>query len=795
MKLSELWLREWVNPPISNEALSEQMIMAGLEINDIKPVAGQFQGVLIGKIVKCIQHPNANNLFLTKVNIGSEKLLNIVCGAANCRQGLKVAVATVGVVLPNNFKIKAIKLGGKLSEGMLCSYSELRISNDSIDIIELPQNAPIGIDIRKYLKLDDNIFEINSTPNRADCLSILGIARDIAAINNLKLNNVEIEPIKSTNTTIFPIRVEVPIECPRFLGRIIKNINITAETPIWMKEKLRRSGFCTIHPIFNIINFVLLELGQPLHVYDLDRLNGSIVVRMAKHDEILVLVDESKIILNKDILIIADEKNTLGIAGFLVGKYSNINSNTENIMLESAFFNPLAIACIAINYDLHTEASNRFERGVDPELQYKAIERATKLIIEICGGEAGIIIDVSEKNNLPKIANIMLTRQKLDRVIGYSIHNIDVRNILQRLGCQVICQKENWQVSVPSWRFDLKIEEDLIEEIVRVYGYNNIPNSTLRADLIITPHYESVLSLNRVKILLTDRGYNETITYSFVNHKIQVLLHPNSNPIFLLNPISTDMSVMRLSLLTGLLTTVIYNQNRQQNHIRLFETGLRFVPDIIAEHGIRQELIISGVITGDRYEEHWAQKKRSVDFFDIKGDVEAILKLTGKLKNINYKNYLNLALHPGQSAGIFLNDNYIGYIGVIHPEIENKLDLNGRTLVFELLLDAITNRVVPKVNVIPRFPINRRDISIVVPEEVTIADVLSECKKNSTNHIVEINLFDLYYGEGIADGYKGLAISLFLQNMNHTLKEKEITAIVNKCIASLKRRFQASLRN
>ncbi|HGJ5890657.1 MAG TPA: phenylalanine--tRNA ligase subunit beta [Arsenophonus apicola] len=795
MKLSEFWLREWVNPAISSEALSEQMTMAGLEIDDVKPVAGQFQGVLVGEIVECVQHPNADKLRMTKVNIGTEQLLNIVCGAPNCRQGLKVAVATIGAVLPDNFKIKATKLRGELSEGMLCSYSELAISDDHTGIIELPQDAPIGIDIRNYLQLDDHIFEVSLTPNRADCLSILGIARDIAAINSLALNTEKIEPVKGSDASVLPIRVEAPMACPRFLGRVIKGIDITVQTPIWMREKLRRGGIRAIDPVVDITNFVLLELGQPLHAYDLDRLNGAIIVRMAKPNETLVLLDDSEVTLKPDTLVIADDNGALGIAGIFGVKHSSVHQNTTNILLESAFFAPLAIAGRARNYGLHTEASHRFERGVDPQLQYKAMERATRLIVEICGGEVGNIIDVSQQTSLPTMANITLTRQKLDRLIGHCIPDIKVTQILQRLGCQVIGEQDSWQVVAPSWRFDMQIEEDLIEEVARVYGYNNIPNVPLHADLVMTPRCESILPLKRVKTLLIDRGYNEAITYSFVDPKIQQLLHPGSDAMILPDPISTDMSAMRLSLLPGLLATVIYNQNRQQNRIRLFETGLRFVPDVSAEQGIRQELMLAGVITGNRYEEHWSQEKRAVDFFDIKGDVEAILELTGKLDNIIYKAHSNPALHPGQNAGIYLNNNYIGYVGVIHPELENKLDLHGRTLVFELLWDSVAERVIPKANMISRFPANRRDIAVVVPQEVATADILAECKKIGINHIVGINLFDVYCGKGVAEGYKSLAISLILQDTNRTLEEEEIAATVDKCVAALKRRFQASLRD
>ncbi|HGJ5875372.1 MAG TPA: phenylalanine--tRNA ligase subunit beta [Arsenophonus sp.] len=795
MKLSELWLREWVNPAISSEALAEQMTMAGLEIDEVKPVAGQFQGVLVGEIVECVQHPNADKLRLTKVNIGADHLLNIVCGAPNCRQGLKVAVATLGAILPDNFKIKATKLRGERSEGMLCSYSELAISDNHVGIIELPHDAPIGVDIRKYLQLDDHIFEVSLTPNRADCLSILGIARDIAAINSLELDKVNIEPVKGTDTTVFPIYIESPAACPRFLGRVIKGVDVKVQTPNWMREKLSRSGLRTIGSVVDITNYVLLELGQPLHAYDLDRLNGAIIVRMAKQDERLVLFDDTEVTLKPDTLVIADEKSALGLAGIFGGKYSNVNENTTNILLECAFFAPLAIAGRARNYGLHTEASHRFERGVDPQLQYKAMERVTRLILEICGGEAGNIIDVSHETNFPQAAEITLTRQKLDRLIGHSIPDINVTEILECLGFQIVAQQDSWQVIAPSWRFDMQIEEDLIEEVARVYGYNNIPNIPLHADLVMTARCESELPLKRVKTLLIDRGYNEVITYSFVDPKIQALLHPDSDAMILPHPISANMSAMRLSLLPGLLMSVIYNQNRQQNRIRLFESGLRFVPDETAEHGIRQELMLAGVITGNRYEEHWLQEKRAVDFFDIKGDLEAILELTGKLDNIVFKAQSFPALHPGQSAGIYLNNSYIGYVGVIHPELEHKLDLNGRTLIFELQWNAITERVIPKANMISRFPTNRRDIAIVVPEEVATADVLAECKKIGINHIVGINLFDVYCGKGVVEGYKSLAISLILQDTGRTLEEEEIAATVDKCVAALKRRFQASLRD
>ncbi|PHM29148.1 phenylalanine--tRNA ligase subunit beta [Xenorhabdus budapestensis] len=795
MKFSELWLREWANPAISSEELSDQITMAGLEVDGVEKVAGQFHGVFVGEVVECAQHPNADKLRVTKVNVGGDRLLDIVCGAPNCRQGLRVAVATVGAVLPGDFKIKAAKLRGEPSEGMLCSFSELGITSDQDGIIELPADAPIGTDLRDYMKLDDNAIEISITPNRADCLSIQGVARDVAVINKLSMVQPEIESVKPSTDATFSIRVDAPEACPRYLGRVIKNVNIKAVTPLWMREKLRRGGIRSIDPAVDVTNYVLLELGQPLHAFDLERLSGSIIVRMAEQGEKLTLLDGNHAELSADTLVIADEKQPLAIAGIFGGEYSGVNAETQHILLESAFFAPLVITGRARRYGLHTDASHRFERGVDPQLQYKAMEYATQLLIAICGGEAGEIIDVTSESHLPKPATIILTRRKLDRLVGHHIADEQVTDILTRLGCQVTKHNDCWEAVAPSWRFDMQIEEDLVEEVARIYGYNNIPDVPICADLVMTSHREADLSLKRVKTMLVDKGYQEAITYSFVDPKIQQYLHPQQEALLLPNPISADMSAMRLSLLTGLLTTVVYNQNRQQNRVRLFETGLRFVPDESAEYGIRQELMLGGVIAGNCFDEHWLIEKQAVDFFDLKGDLESVLELTGKLSEISFKAEEHPALHPGQSAGIYLGNNYIGYIGVVHPELERKLDLNGRTVIFELLWANLADRIIPEMKEVSRFPSNRRDIAIVVPENVAAEDILVECKKVGINHIVGINLFDVYCGKGVAEGYKSLAISLILQDTSRTLEEEEIAATVNKCVAALEQRFQASLRD
>ncbi|ERK15830.1 phenylalanine--tRNA ligase subunit beta [Serratia fonticola] len=795
MKFSELWLREWVNPAISSEALSDQITMAGLEVDGVEPVAGVFNGVVVGHVVECGQHPNADKLRVTKVDVGGERLLGIVCGAPNCRAGLKVAVATVGAVLPGDFKIKAAKLRGEPSEGMLCSFSELAISDDHDGIIELPADAPIGTDIRDYLQLNDSAIEISVTPNRADCLGIIGVARDVAVLNQLPLSEPDMSPVAATITDTLPIRVEAPQACPRYLGRVVKGINVKAPSPLWMREKLRRAGIRSIDAVVDVTNYVLMELGQPMHAFDLNRIEGGIVVRMAREGETLRLLDGNEAKLQADTLVIADQQKALAMGGIFGGEHSGVNDETQDVLLECAFFSPLSITGRARRHGLHTDASHRYERGVDPALQHKAMERATRLLIDICGGQAGPIIDVSDESTLPKRATIALRREKLDRLIGHVVPSEQVSDILRRLGCLVTEQGDNWLAVAPSWRFDMEIEEDLVEEVARVYGYNNIPDVPVRADLVMTKHRESDLTLKRVKTMLVDHGYQEAITYSFVDPKVQALLHPGEEALILPSPISVEMSAMRLSLWTGLLSAVVYNQNRQQTRVRLFESGLRFVPDTAANLGIRQDVMLAGVIAGHTHDEHWDLARKPVDFYDLKGDLESVLELTGKLSEIQFKAESNPALHPGQSAAIYLHGERVGFIGVVHPELERKLDLNGRTVVFELEWNKLASRAVPQAREVSRFPANRRDIAVVVAENVAAEDILAECKKVGANQVVGVNLFDVYRGKGVAEGYKSLAISLVLQDTARTLEEEEIAATVAKCVEALKQRFQASLRD
>ncbi|OCG48077.1 phenylalanine--tRNA ligase subunit beta [Gilliamella sp. Choc5-1] len=794
MKFSESWLREWINPEISSETLADQLTMAGLEVDDVEKVAGDFTGVVIGKVVECMQHPNADKLRVTKVDIGKEELLDIVCGAPNCRQGLTVACATVGAVLPGNFKIKSAKLRGEPSEGMLCSYSELGIADEHNGIIELPDDAPLGRDIREYLNLNDVTIDISVTPNRADCFGIVGIARDISAVNNIPMQALKVNSVQATISDTVSIKIDEPTASPRYLGRVIKNINVNAQTPLWMKEKLRRGGIRSIDAVVDITNFVLLEIGHPMHAFDLSQIEKGIIVRYASKDEKLTLLNGNDVKLNDKTLVIADHQKILALAGIMGGEKSGVTQTTKDIFLEAAFFNPLVITGKAREYGLHTEASHRYERGVDPFLQFTAMERASQLLIDICGGEAGPVIDVTHEAELPAQATIQLRRNKIDRIIGYTIETQKITDILIRLGCEVEYKDNVWIVKSPSWRFDLQIEEDLVEEVARIYGYNNIPNANLKIESVMKPKPESQIPLRRVKDLLVDRGYQEAVTYSFVDPKVQQILYPEYPEIKLPNPISSEMSVMRLSLWSGLLDAILYNQNRQQTRARLFETGLRFIPDENCEFGVRQELMLAGIVTGNLYEEHWQLPKKNVDFYDLKGDLESIFSLLGCGDQIQFKKSELPALHPGQSAAIYLNDELLGHLGVLHPEIEKKLSLNSKTLVFEINLAKISKKEVPVAQDLSKYPSNKRDIAIIVSNIIPAADIILECKKAGGEQLIKVTLFDVYQGENIKEDQKSIAISLILQDKSRTLEEEDITNIVSKCVTALQNRFKALLR-
>ncbi|HBF47491.1 MAG TPA: phenylalanine--tRNA ligase subunit beta, partial [Shewanella frigidimarina] len=687
------------------------------------------------------------------------------------------------------------KLRGQPSMGMLCSYGELGIDIESDGIIELPTDAPIGVNVREFLQLDDAIIDVDLTANRADCLGMAGLAREVGVLNRQAVTEPSWDAVTATIDAPFSINVVAPDLCPRYLGRVVKNINVKASTPLWMQEKLRRSGIRSIDPIVDITNYVLIEFGQPMHAFDLNTLNGGITVRLADGVEKLTLLDSNEITVPSDTLVIADDKQAVALAGVFGGESTGVNENTQDILLECAFFAPLAIMGKSRRLGLHTDASHRFERGVDPELQHKVMDRATRLVLDICGGEAGQVIEAVSAAHLPTAAKITLRRSKLDKTLGHFIPDSDVVEILERLGFSVQTSGDVWNVTTATYRFDMAIEEDLIEEVARIYGYNNIPNTAPKAALSMPDHKEADISLKRVRSIFVARGFQEAVTYSFVDPKMQNIVHPGEEAMVLPNPISVEMSAMRLSMFTGLLTAVGYNQSRQQNRVRLFETGLRFVPDAQADSGVRQQAMLGAVISGAQNEEHWSMESKTVDFFDLKGDLEAIIGLTVASTEFSFRGATHPALHPGQCAEILRNNRVIGYIGAIHPSLEKPFGLNGKTIVFELELDALLHARLPLAQAVSKFPANRRDIAVVVDETVSATDVMNLIRKVGENQLVGLNLFDVYQGKGVEPGKKSLAIALTLQDTTRTLEDKDITETMESVVSALKTEFNASLRD
>ncbi|PTP65505.1 phenylalanine--tRNA ligase subunit beta [Vibrio splendidus] len=807
MKFSESWLREWVKPAINSEELAHQITMAGLEVDDVEPVAGVFTGVKVGKVVECGQHPDADKLQVTKIDIGAvdadgnKELLDIVCGASNCRLGLTVAVATVGAVLPGDFKIKKAKLRGVPSHGMLCSFSELGIDVESDGILELPEGTTLGMDVRELLELNDVTIDVDLTANRADCFSIRGLAREVGVLNRADVTEPTVDAVATSIEDTVSVEIKATDACPRYLGRVVKNVNVKAESPIWMQEKLRRCGIRSIDPVVDITNYVMLEQGQPMHAFDLAKIEGGIVVRLAEPGEKLTLLDGNEAELNSNTLVIADQNKALAIAGIFGGQDSGVTTETTDVLLEAAFFAPDHIRGRARAYGLHTDSSLRFERGVDSTLQAAAMERATQLLVEICGGEVAPVNGSESEADLPKANVVALRRAKLDSLLGHEIPSTDVVEILTRLGCEVESTDAGWTATSPSWRFDIAIEQDLIEEVGRIYGYDNIPNQAPKAALKMNDHKEANQPLKRVRDLLVDRGYHEAITYSFVEPEQQKLVVPGVEPLILPFPISADMSAMRLGLIQGLLNTVVHNQKRQQSRVRLFESGLRFIPEATAENGMRQEMMLAGVISGTRGEEHWDIATNTVDFFDLKGDLEAVLELSANEIAYSFKSLSseakerNPALHPGQSATIMANGKEVGIIGTVHPELERKFGLNGRTIVFEIEWAAINTRVLPEAVAVSKFPANRRDIAVVVDEAVASGDIVEACIAAGGEFLTGAKLFDVYVGQGVEEGKKSLAIALSLQSVERTLEDADIAGSVDAIVASISEKFGAALRD
>ncbi|MEX2475746.1 phenylalanine--tRNA ligase subunit beta [Marinobacter sp.] len=790
MKFSEQWLREWVNPNLNSQELMDQITMAGLEVDGFEPVAGHFSGVVVGEVVAVEPHPDADKLRVCQVSDGKDTV-QVVCGAPNVRPGLKVPFAVVGAVLPGDFTIKKAKLRGQPSEGMLCSASELGLSDDHEGLMELPADALVGESLSDFLKLNDLTIDVDLTPNRADCLSIKGIAREVGVLNSVVAEAPEIEVVEAVHSEVPEISVQAPSGCPRYLGRILRNVNLRAESPLWMQEKLRRSGIRSIDAAVDVTNYVMLELGQPMHAFDRDRLKGGIVVRMAQQGEKLVLLDGQEVEMTAETLVIADHGKPVAIAGVMGGEDSGVNADTRDLVLESAYFDPITLAGKARHYGLHTDASHRFERGVDYQLARDAMERCTALLVSIVGGEPGDIVEVASDDHLPRQKVIDLRERRLADVLGLAIDRTTVEEILSRLGLHIDkLLKDGWRISVPSFRPDISIEEDLIEEVGRIYGYNNLPVTEPIGSLGLRTQQEAVRPVSAIQNYFVACGYQEAITYSFVDPKVQQLVDPDHEGIALANPISSDLAVMRTSLWSGLLKTVAHNQNRQQPRIRLFETGLRFVKD---GGGIDQQPMLAGVVVGNQVPENWVNGRRASDFYDVKGELESLFRLLGI--EVQFVASQHSALHPGQTAELVRDGESVGWLGTLHPQVQKNLELNGTILMFELFLNSIVSGYVPNFKEISKYPEVRRDLAIIIGSDVAFADVERVAKKHAGERLTALRAFDVYEGEALGEGNRSLALSLFWQHPERTLNEEEVHSLFNGVIDALKTELSAILRS
>lgn len=789
MKFSERWLREWVDPSVDSEQLMKQLTMAGLEIEGKEPAALACSNVVVGEVLSAAKHPDAEKLSLCSVTDGKDTF-QVVCGASNVRQGLKVPFAKVGAKLGADLTIKKAKLRGVESFGMLCSATELGLAETSDGLLELPSSAPNGKDISEYLQLDDTLIEVNLTPNRGDCLSISGLAREVGVLTRSKVTAPAIAAAAAVVKDKLDVTLETPQDCPRYLGRVIRNINPCAETPIWMLEKLRRCGLRSIDPVVDVTNYVLLELGQPMHAFDFSRLEGSIHVRRAKPSEKLTLLDGKEVELTSDVLVIADEKKALAMAGVMGGKLSAVSPRTTDIFLESAYFAPLAIAGRARRYGMHTDAGHRYERGVDYNLPKIAMDRATALLLEIVGGEPGPVTEGQAP--IAETAPVQLRKQRIQSLLGMALPDGEVEDILARLG--LVKQKttpEGWIFSVPSWRFDISIEADLIEELARIHGYNNLPVTSPATPTNLQSKPESQAALRTVKHHLVSLGYQEVVTYSFVDPELEEALGNGSEPAALANPISRDMAVMRTNLWSGLINTLKHNQNRQHTRLRLFESGLTFVKN---NKELEQKVKVGFLLWGQVAEEQWASSAREVDFFDLKGDVESVLGMSLSAGEFRFVAEVHQALQPGQTARIYRLGRAVGWIGALHPRLQQALDIPGKVMVAELDFAELRAARIPVVQELSRFPSVRRDLAMVVAQSVSAQELLEELKGVAGADLQDLTLFDLYEGQNIEKGKKSLALGLTFQHASRTLADADINPIIDNCIKALQIKFNAELR-
>lgn len=789
MKFNERWVREWVDPPIDTEELVERLTAAGLEVEAVAPVAAPLERVTVAEIVRVASHPESDRLCLCEVDDGGTETHRVVCGAPNVRTGMRSAFARAGARLADGSQIRTSRIRGELSQGMLCSARELGLGEAADGILELEADAPLGMDLVEWLGLDDVVIEVGLTPNRGDCLCIAGIAREVAVASRVATRPRErAAAVAPRIDDVLPIALDAPQRCPRYVGRIVRGIEPGARTPLWLTERLRRCGVRPLSAVVDVTNYVMLELGQPMHAFDLARLDSGIRVRNGRDGERLTLLSGSVIELDGDSLVIADESRPVALAGVMGGLESGVGDATRDVFLESAWFEPRTIALEARRRGMHTDASHRFERAVAPDLQREAMERATKLLIDIAGGEPGPVIDAVDEEHSPRAQSVELRRERVRRVLGAEIPAREVHDILTRLGMRVEETQTGWTVTPPPHRPDIGIEVDLIEEVARIVGFANLPGTLPVAGLGIAAQAERDVDVERLRARLVDRGYHEAVTYSFVDAALQARITPALDGVTLTNPIASDMGVMRTSLWPGLIGAVIYNVNRQQPRVRLFETGLVFIAD---GRRIHQPKMIGAVAVGPVVPEQWAQPPRMVDFYDVKGDVEALLALSGC--TVEFIADTHPALHPGQTASIVCSGERIGTVGALHPALVSEFKLPGAVL-FELRLESITTGTLPKFKALSRFPAVRRDLSLRVPETISASAVRECIERAGVDALEDLELFDVYVGEGIDSGMKSISLALTFQSRSRTLGDTEVNTALCVILDSLSEKLGVALR-
>lgn len=792
MKFSETWLREWVDPALGVDELCEQLTMAGLEVDKVEPAAPPLAGVVVGRILEVEPHPQADRLNLCLVDAGEKQPRRIVCGAPNAAAGLTAPVALPGAVLPNGVEIAESRIRGEVSHGMLCASTELGLGEESGGLMPLDSEAVPGTPLTEYLALDDHVIEIDLTPNRGDCLSLRGIAREVGVYNRCPVSEPDTAPVAAVTGERPSIVIEAPELCAVYAGRVIDDIDPAARTPDWLRERLRRGGIRAISPVVDVTNYVMLELGQPMHAFDRDKLRGGIRVRESEAGEKIDLLDASEVTLEAGTLVIADDSGPIAIAGVMGGAATAVTGDTRHVVLESACFTPRAVAGQGRRYKLHSDSLHRFERGVDPGIQAAAIERATALIGDIAGGRPGPAVTETGEP-LWGERGITLRHERVERLLGSPVSADEIEDILRRLGLAVTAEGEGaWRVEPPSYRFDLELEADLIEEVARIHGYQNLPSRPRRIAARLRAEPEARRPLDYLREVLRQRGYDEAITYSFVEPALQDALTPEAAAIDLDNPIAAQYARMRSTLWSGLLPAFRHNLRRQQPRIRLFESGLRFERDDGAELGARQIPTLAGLAFGSAGPEHWDGGRRPVDFHDVKGDVEALLHGCGG--EIAFEGSRHPALHPGRSARIRVGGQACGWLGELHPKIKKIFDISSLPIVFELDLEVIRETPVPRFEPLSEYPSIRRDLALAVPEELPVNALLTAIRDAGEPLLLSTRVFDVFRGGDLETGFKSIALGLIFQDKTSTLTDAAVDSAVTRLLAILGEGYGARIR-